>query len=268
MGRESESIFYFWKVYEINSQNLEVKSFVSIMKSKMKNCMMEAQRNLKRENYKCSLLWLSKGLVFYPNHPECLIMRSTIYKQLKNLPLAVQDLDNAKKYIKNQNYKEKISKIICMTYNELALTMIKENFLSEATRLLNEAINYTPKNKHLYLNRGDCYLKAKDYNKAYKDYLHAYNLDSNNQEIKGRISTILFKYGIMCFNNKDFLEAMNYLIKALEYSPLCCEYLLLLSKCWIKLKNSHNAILSLEKALQINPEHKECILLLNSIKKF
>ena len=263
MGKEKESFFYLWRVYDIHPNHIEVKSFVSIMSKKVKNCMKEAQRNLKRENYKCALLWLSKGLTFYPNYIECLLMRSSVFKKLKNLSFAVKDLDTAKKCLKDKD-DENLKILICNTYNELALTMLNENYLSEANRLLSEAIKYSP-NKFLYINKGDCFFKFKDYNTAYQSYMEALKLDPECQESKARISTVLFKYAVLCFNNSEFNECISNIQNALFYAPLCCEFYLLESKCYMKLKNKHKAICKLETALEINPSHRECLLMYKTI---
>lgn len=227
--------------------------------------MKEAQRNLHRENYKCALLWLSKGLKYFPNHPECLIMRSSVYKHIKNLGLAIKDLDLAQKYIKSEIYKSKINEIISSTYNELAVNTINKNLLNEAIKLLNEAIKYSPNNKYLYINKGDCFFKSKDYNSANSEYLKAFKLDGESQEIKARIATVLFKYAILCFNSKEYNNCINYLKKSLEYTPLCSEFYLLTARCFLKLNDKFSAIINLEKGLEVNPEHRDCILMMKNI---
>lgn len=309
-GKEQESNFYFWKLYEIDPNHNEVTPFIKVMKNKMNNCINEARINMAKGRIECSFLWMNKALTFYPNNPECLLIRSKMFKQINNINQSIKDIDEARKAIENellikeklianQNIKNtiessfisedsltkhKLFKEISDTYNELALTLLTNEInnnkklsleslsikgdnriISESLRLLKESLKYTPMNKNIYINIGDIHFYLKDYNKSYYYYSKAYKIDFKDSEIKARISGILYKYAMISFNTKNYSESIEFLQKAIELSPYCCEFLYLEAKCWIKLNNSNLARTLLLKSLEINPNHNNSILLMNHL---
>lgn len=79
--------------------NPELKEYEGIMKNKMNECLNKAQDNIFRNKLDNALLWTIKGLSFYPNHPQCLVLRSAIYKRLGNYTQALMDLEEAMKFM-------------------------------------------------------------------------------------------------------------------------------------------------------------------------
>ncbi len=57
-------------------------------------------------------------------------------------------------------------------------------------------------------NRGDCYKALNDYTKALEDYLLAYSLSGDVQEMNFRLGTIYNSRGIANFNNKNPRQAV------------------------------------------------------------
>ena len=92
-----EGSVYLWKLHKINPNHSEIKQYVSIMRSKMNDCINKANENILKNKLDMSLLWVVKGLNIYPQHPECLLLRSAIYRKLGKYNESLQDLDTASK---------------------------------------------------------------------------------------------------------------------------------------------------------------------------
>ena len=100
-GKVKEAEMLMWKANEINPLNPDTKQFTSIMKKKMDEVMKDANLNVLKGRLKTGLLLVTKALKIYPNHPEALLLRSSILKSLGLLDESIADLNLIKEYLAN-----------------------------------------------------------------------------------------------------------------------------------------------------------------------
>lgn len=267
IGREQDSSKYFWRVNELEPNNEEIKSYVTIMKNKMKDCIKEAERNILRENYKCAVLWLNKGLKFYPKNPECLLLKASIFKKLRQVDDAVLILAEAKGYANIHFLPQGLLNASANLHNELGLEMLSNNKTDEAIKLFEEAIHLIPTNPYFYINKGDCLYKLKDYDSALKIYASGLEFDLGNLEIKARISSIYYKAAVALFNKKQFENSLLNIEKAIEICNSSCDYFILQARCFREKSRSNEAIQSLGMALNLDPTNKKALMLMKSLDR-
>jgi tetratricopeptide (TPR) repeat protein len=124
-GKEKESETLMWKAYKINPENNETKQFTLVMKTKMDEILKKANVNILKGRLKTGLLLTTQALKIFPNHPEALLLRSTIYKSLGLLKESITDLSLAV---------NKCSKLLQDNIMEEAKKRVEEsnNFASDA----------------------------------------------------------------------------------------------------------------------------------------
>ena len=98
------------------------------------------------------------GLVLYPNHPECLLLRSSLYRKLGKYAEALKDLDDASKNMTIDDNTEQVLKQISITYNELSLYLIQKKNYPDAMKLLDEALKFGKDDINIHLNKHDLFL--------------------------------------------------------------------------------------------------------------
>ena len=152
------------------------------------------------------------------------------------------------------------------------------------------------KNKDYYISKGDAYFDANQLEKALKEYISAYNIDSNDVNvcdligmlywdlnIKGEAekylkeaidlnSTNEFTYfimGVLCEDKKDFENAILYLKKSISINDDFYNAHFYLALCYIGMSDKYykEAIIHLEKVIKLNPApEKEVYNMLNALK--
>ena len=103
----------------------------------------------------------------YPNHPEALLLRSTILKSLGLLDESIADLNLIKEYLANNtnsdsNMRDYIKEYLSNIYNELSQHKLNEGDYVNAMFYTNEAIKNDPNDLKAHLCKGDIFLKQKD----------------------------------------------------------------------------------------------------------
>jgi tetratricopeptide (TPR) repeat protein len=264
MGDYSKSDETYWKAFSINPEQPEVKRFTSIKLKKMKECLVRVNSNILKEKFEMGLLWTTKALSHYPNHPKALMMRSAIYRRLNRLDEALIDLNLAAKYMNIGKSKEKVTKSICKTYNELAVSLIKEG-TDEAYRMLNEAMKLDENCAETYFNLGLCLMERKEINRALETFQKCLKLNPKYPRAKIQISIIYYKMAIMSFNTKEYIEAINYIQLALCDKFDCADFYLLRGKCYLRLSQLNKALEDILTCLKIDPHKQEAIEIKKSL---
>lgn len=277
----NQSALYFWRVYYINPDNIEVQAFVKVMYNKMNCCINESEKNIKRNNLRCAMLWLNKGLRLFPNNPECLLAKSLLLIKInksENISCAIDALNTAKnnlKFIKFSNgiyndklnyIKKSIAKVYYMIYYITNDINTKNTNTIFNVEILIEAIKLDSSNELYQLTLGDYYYKKNDVNNALNIYLKLSTSNKSNKEIVNRISSIQYKKCVQEYNSKNYLkslESINYVLNNTFYGK---DFYVLKSKCLLKLKDNYNALLCAQKALLLAPNDEKTILLIKDIK--
>jgi tetratricopeptide (TPR) repeat protein len=255
---------YLWKVNKLQPNHSEIQQYVSIMKFKMKDCLGKANQNILKKKEDMGLLWCSKALSIFPNHPEALILRSDIYKQMGKYKNALEDLNNAYLNMQVDNFTEKVLSQISITYNELALQLMSSKNYLEAYKVLEEALKFKSDDSFTHMYKGDCLLELKDLNKAKEEYLISYNINPKNAKIKTKIALINYKFAILSYNNREYKDCLIHIDRAISEYPSSCEFYLLRARSYLKLDQKSKAHEDIKMAYSINPTNKDAI----ELKKF
>jgi tetratricopeptide (TPR) repeat protein len=106
LGKFKESSYYLWKVYNINPNHSEIRQYESVMKLKMFECLEKANENILKSKFNMGLLWTTKALNLYPNHPEGLLLKSAILRKMGNFEHSLNFLNLASQHmnIDSNNY--------------------------------------------------------------------------------------------------------------------------------------------------------------------
>ena len=268
-GKVKEAEMLMWKANEINPSNPDTKQFTSIMKKKMDEVMKDANLNVLKGRLKTGLLLVTKALKIYPNHPEALLLRSSILKSLGLLDESIADLNLIKEYLANNtnsdiNMREYIKEYLSNIYNELCLSKLKEGDCVTAMYYANEAIKNDPNDVNAYLNKGDIYLKQKDIVNAKESYLKCYQIKNSFMEARTRLSMVYYKLAILSYNSKDYEEALKLLNSSIEFYNKIDYIHVLRARTYLKLNKIKEAYEDASIAYLLNPNNQDAI----EIKRF
>ena len=268
--REGETLM--WKAYEINPNNEEVKQFATVMKNKMSEILEDANANVLKGRLKIGVLLATKALKIYPNNPEALFLRSSIYKSLFMFNESISDLNLAKRNIHivtgngNEQHAMKVYIKECLSniYNELSIQRMRENNIEEAMFYIEEALKNDKDDLTARLNKGDCYMNMKDIVNAKEEYLKCFKIDPLHETTRKRLAMVYYKLAVLSYNSKDFDEALEYLNKAFSYYDRADDVLALRARTFLKLSKVKQAYEDASLAFLINPNNQDAI----EIKKF
>ena len=89
----------------------------------------------------------------YPNHPECLLLKSSLHRKEGKYSEALKDLNEANKYMHIDNNTDAVLKQLSVTYNELSLYLINKKNYTDALKILEEALKFNKNEKSIHLNK-------------------------------------------------------------------------------------------------------------------
>ena len=265
-GKEKESETLMWKAYKINPENNETKQFTLVMKTKMDEILKKANVNILKGRLKTGLLLTTQALKIFPNHPEALLLRSTIYKSLGLLKESITDLSLAKEMhnFSDSNLNSFIKEYLGTIYSELANEKLMENNFVTAMHYANEAIKNDENDIKGHIIKGNIYFMQKDIINAKEEYLKCLKIDENNLEVRIRLANIFYKLGILSYNSKDYEDCLGLLTNAIKYYNNNDSLYVLRARTYLKLNKIKEAFLDASIAFEINPNNQDAI----EIKKF
>ena len=260
-GKEKEGASLMWKAYKINPNNQEVKTFTKTMKKLMDEVLKEANLNVLKGRYKTGLLLSVKALKIYPNHPEALLLRSSIFKSLGKYNESIMDLNKALMFSNetSDEIKEMIKNSLNSIYNDLSLEYLNANNCDLAMKFINNALQINPEDVIAHFNKGDCYLKMKDIINAKEEYFACLEIDENFNEAKLRLSTVFYKLAILSYNSKDYDEALELLNESINFYGGNDVIHVLRARTFLKLDRIKEAYEDAVIAYMINPHNQDAI---------
>ena len=265
-GNKIEGERLMWKANEINPENDEIKQFTKIMKNLMDDVLRKANSHILKGRLKLGLLLSFKALKIYPNHPEALLLRSSIYKSMGMSKEAIIDLNHAKErckkmnlYSTNPHLENYIKNFLSEIYNDIAIKYIDSNNLKFALEVISDAINNNNDDFSAHLNKGDCLMKMKDIINAKEEYLLCLKIKENSILAKSRLAHVYYKLAIFSYNSKDYLESLEMLNKSIEYYKKYDFAFVLKSRTEIKLGMIQEAYNEASLAYLINPNNQDAI---------
>lgn len=263
-GRVKEGEKMLWKAHEINPSNEDVKQFILIMKKRMNEILQKTNENILKRRLKLALLLSTKALAIFPNHPEALLLRSSIYRSMGQLNKSISDLTQAKYYAGKGNMSNLIQNYISNIYNELASQKLTENNIQGAMNYIEESLMNNPNDLIAHLNKGDCFMKVKDIMSAKNEYMRCLSINPNSINAKIRLSQVFYKLAILSYNSKDYDDALEYLNSSISYNQKSDAVYALRARTNLKLNQIKDALEDSQIAFAINPKNQDAI----EIKKF
>jgi tetratricopeptide (TPR) repeat protein len=250
-----------WKAYKINPNNPEVKTFTNTMKKLMDEVLRNANLNVLKGRYKTGLLLSVKALKIYPNHPEALLLRSSIFKSLGKYNESIMDLNKALMYGSetSEEINEMIKNSLSSIYNDLSLVHLNENNCELAMKYINNALQINPDDITAHFNKGDCFLKLKDIINAKDEYYTCLKIDEDFNDAKFRLSTVYYKLAILSYNSKDYEEALQLLNASIKYYDGNDVIHVLRARTFLKLDKIKEAYEDAVIAYMINPQNQDAI---------
>jgi len=133
-------------------------------------------------------------------------------------------------------------------YHMLGMAHHKNNDIRQAIDCVSEAINLSPQNSDLYLDRGQFFQTIQKIDLAEKDFSLSILLNKKNDEP-------YFKRGLLYLLTKQFDKAEKDFNSAIEINPKNPYFWGGLGKLFLAKKNYQKAIDTLKEALSIEPEY-------------
>ena len=154
-------------------------------------------------------------------------------------PLCFNLLDAAKRLNNNQpnSHRHYLLGLAyeCLNERSLALLEFKKAFMLDSNDL------------DILSALGNAFLESGNLNDAFTLLYKAYNLSDNNHELAHKVGEVSFTLGKIDI----CIQAFE---KALSIQPACCEYLINLSKAYLVVKRTQEALDLLHKAIKFDPE--------------
>ncbi|XP_072521005.1 tetratricopeptide repeat protein 16 [Salminus brasiliensis] len=218
---------------------------------------------------------ISTALEQNPEKAQYYLFRGILYRRLKDFIAAIEDLalaveprDAGAKSPEGQkpeDYKaleDDAQAQLVLTYNDFAVHCFSQGFYSEATKLLTKAIQEQRDESGLFINRGDCFLKQKEWLFALADYQQAEELDPQNTSIWLRLAIIHNTLGLHSLGTLKFQEAANKFSTSIKYNPGVAQYYGNRAKACFRMGSVEEAKQDAISALILDPTNDELVALL------
>lgn len=121
------------------------------------------------------------------------------------------------------------------------------------------AMKLNPKNIYAFNNLGLVYYETKDYEQAIDIFQRAIKLNSQHPEAYHHFGVIMREY------KKDLELSELYLKKAIKLDTDYADNYYQLALTQISANKTQDALKSIEKCLDLNPEHKACLKLIKKV---
>ena len=204
-----------------------------------------------KEEYEDAFKTINKALYLKKDYAAAYSVRCNIRLALFDIDSACIDKNIAIEMGHNKLFY--IPENICNGSNEEKLKFAAENFVLEKNYKL--AINAYSKlidsgidSSSYYLNRGYCFFKLKQYEKAEKDYLKALSLPNPQKDLLYNNLSLLY------YDQNKFDKSIEYSTKRIELNPNNHVPYIDRGLCFRKLKKYKEAENDFNKSLSIKPD--------------
>lgn len=162
-----------------------------------KNFILAIQER-KKKNYKESLELINKAINLFPKNIDFILEKANVLYDMKDFNSAI--------VIYEQVLQKKINVSI---YNSYASSLAELKKFDQAIAIFDKAIKLDPKNYRLLSNRGTCFIEKNNITEAIKDFNKALSLVQDKEDH----AVLLYNITECYLRNKDFIKALNYLLK-------------------------------------------------------
>ncbi|XP_056011713.1 tetratricopeptide repeat protein 16-like isoform X2 [Ostrea edulis] len=269
MFRNTTLCYYDIKdALQVDPDHQEAKVMMTKMETRAQDNKREAMQLNLMGKHREALHKISIAIDTDPIVADFHVLRGSLHRRLGDYNAAIDDfllaLDKCEHNEESPVYIDSQRQLL-LTYNDFAVECFTKGFYEEAIILLNKAIKGEKREKGLYINRGDCFFRQNDFNFALQDYCQALELDSDDENIKSRISVIYNEFGVTAYQDKNFSEADSKLTQAIQYNPKVGQYYITRSRCRYMLENIHSARLDLIMGLLLDPTNEDVISILSRL---
>ncbi|XP_060763912.1 tetratricopeptide repeat protein 16 [Neoarius graeffei] len=218
---------------------------------------------------------ITTALELNPENAQYYLFRGILYRRLKDFTAAIEDLmlavefsDDGAKHPERENPEESkaleqdVHIQLVLAYNDFAVHCFTQGFYSEATMLLTKAIHEQRDESGLFINRGDCFFRQKEWLFALADYQQAEELDPQNPSIWFRLAVIHNTLGLHSYENLNFQEAADKFSVAIKYNPGAAQYYGNRAKALSRMQCMEQAKQDAVCALVLHPVNDELVPLL------
>ncbi|KAF4074431.1 hypothetical protein AMELA_G00239370 [Ameiurus melas] len=218
---------------------------------------------------------ITTALELNPENAQYYIFRGILYRRLKDFTASIEDLmlavefrdDGAKhpegeKPEESKDLEQDAHIQLVLTYNDFAVHCFTQGFYSEATMLLTKAIHEQRDESRLFINRGDCFFRQKEWLFALADYQQAEELDPQNTTIWLRLAVIHNTLGLHSYENLNFQEAVDKFSVAIKYNPGVALYYGNRAKALSRMQRMEEAKQDAVCAIILDPANDELVPLL------
>ncbi|XP_026858713.2 tetratricopeptide repeat protein 16 [Electrophorus electricus] len=216
-----------------------------------------------------ALAKMTTALEQNPEKAHYYIFRGTLYRRLNDFPAAIEDLALAVELggepERSVALEEDGRTQLALAYNDFAVHCFSWGFYSEAIMLLTRAICERRDESGLFINRGDCFYKQKEWHFALADYQQADELDPHSTSIRLRLATIHNTLGLNSYNDLKFQEAVERFSAAIEYEPGVAQYYRNRAKAHRRMHGVEEAKQDAISALILDPSSDELVPLVLSL---
>lgn len=186
---------------------------------------------------------IDKAIEIYPNNPLYRQKKADILFELKKFGESAVEYKHALAFAGNDKILENnlLLSLSSLYYNlqryDESILQLNKIITSENHKFINSSI--------YYYNIGSCYEKKEDFIQAAQFFQKAINIDSEKFEYFARLGFVKGKIGL-------FVEAIKDYNRALVLNPSDQKTLLYLGLAFIELRNYNEAIIVLDKLVNIN----------------
>ncbi|XP_029295861.1 tetratricopeptide repeat protein 16 isoform X2 [Cottoperca gobio] len=221
-----------------------------------------------------ALCMINIALENCPEDARLYLFRGILYRRLKDFTAAIEDLVQAVELSEEEEVRgqakaieeedecgaveEEVQFQLVLTYNDFAVQCFSRGLYTEATLLLNKAIEEEKSQAGLYLNRGDCFFKQGEWCYALADYQQAEEMmRPDDPAVRLRLAVFHNTLGSFCFQDGCFQEAADMFSLAIQYNPSPSQYYENRSKAFRKLLNVKGARQDFICMLILDPTNEE-----------
>ncbi|KAL8174694.1 UNVERIFIED_CONTAM: hypothetical protein K2H54_051491 [Gekko kuhli] len=260
---------YFGKeALAIDPGHPEAQLLLEKLRRKAQKNKAQAVSKALKGNLQGALLKINRAIENVPQDADYFLFRGSILRRLKDFSAAIDDYLRAVEIGKAEEGSQAGAEAwaqVLLTYNDFAVHCYTKGFYEEAVLLLNKAIKGEKKEKGLYINRGDCFLKLGELNFAIADYQQALEVGPIDAGLQKRISWLYNEMGLQEFRKRRYPEAEAYFSRAIEHNPLEVQHYLHRCKTRMFLQEAMGAKEDITTALLLDPTSEESHTLANSL---
>lgn len=156
-------------------------------------------------------------------------------------------------------------KLLILTFNDIGVRHFEAGRFEEAIGWFDKAIEANPTLPNFRINRGDCHKQLGHLQLALEDFEAAHGMDTNDWQVKSRLSFLFHQMGVEHFNKAGYQQAVTNFSRAIEYNPRVAHYYVSRANTSILLQDYKVARDDALTALQLQPSNQKAQALLSNL---